>query len=165
MGQLSRPEEQPAIMHWRKNTCRKGPGAILTFGIKGGWSAPSASSRARDFLVPGQRRRFQVPRRASATVTHGQLTEAEQRLAGVKPDRSGSPWAWRIPRIFSGTSTRPFRPPSFDGEDMTEYARMRVPVGLTAFGEVSCQGPPRLFLLRCRTRRCAGAPPHPRPRR
>ncbi len=66
----------------------KGPGAILTFGIKGGLE------RAKKFIESltifsflanvGDSKSLVVH---PATVTHGQLTEAEQLLAGVKPEQ------------------------------------------------------------------------------
>ncbi len=66
----------------------KGPGAILTFGIKGGFE------RAKTFIEALKLHSFLANVGDSkslvvhpATVTHGQLTEAEQRLAGVKPEQ------------------------------------------------------------------------------
>lgn len=66
----------------------KGPGAILAFGVKGGLE------RAKKFIESltifsflanvGDSKSLVVH---PATVTHGQLTEAEQRLAGVKPEQ------------------------------------------------------------------------------
>lgn len=66
----------------------KGPGAILAFGIKGGLE------RAKKFIESltifsflanvGDSKSLVVH---PATVTHGQLTEAEQLLAGVKPEQ------------------------------------------------------------------------------
>ncbi|MEI8011358.1 MAG: O-acetylhomoserine aminocarboxypropyltransferase/cysteine synthase family protein [Candidatus Omnitrophota bacterium] len=66
----------------------KGPGAILAFGVKGGLA------RAKKFIESltifsflanvGDSKSLVVH---PATVTHGQLTEAEQRLAGVKPEQ------------------------------------------------------------------------------
>lgn len=66
----------------------KGPGAILAFGIQGG--LPQArkfieSLKVFSFLANvGDSKSLVVH---PATVTHGQLTEAEQRLAGVKPEQ------------------------------------------------------------------------------
>ncbi|XHR30457.1 MAG: O-acetylhomoserine aminocarboxypropyltransferase/cysteine synthase family protein [Chthoniobacteraceae bacterium] len=66
----------------------KGPGAILSFGIKGGLE------RAKKFIEHLKLFSFLANVGDSkslvvhpATVTHGQLTEAEQRLAGVKPEQ------------------------------------------------------------------------------
>lgn len=66
----------------------RGPGAILTFGIKGGFE------RAKTFIEALKLHSFLANVGDSkslvvhpATVTHGQLTEAEQRLAGVKPEQ------------------------------------------------------------------------------
>ncbi len=66
----------------------KGAGAILTFGIRGGLA------RARTFIEALKIHSFLANVGDSkslvvhpATVTHGQLTEAEQRLAGVKPEQ------------------------------------------------------------------------------
>ncbi|MEI6034581.1 MAG: O-acetylhomoserine aminocarboxypropyltransferase/cysteine synthase family protein [Verrucomicrobiae bacterium] len=66
----------------------KGPGAILAFGIRGGFE------RAKKFIEHlkvfsflanvGDSKSLVVH---PATVTHGQLTEAEQLLAGVKPEQ------------------------------------------------------------------------------
>jgi O-acetylhomoserine (thiol)-lyase len=66
----------------------KGPGAILAFGVKGGLE------RAKKFIENlnifsflanvGDSKSLVVH---PATVTHGQLTEAEQRLAGVRPEQ------------------------------------------------------------------------------
>ena len=66
----------------------KGPGAILTFGIKGGLPQVQKfieSLKVFSFLANvGDSKSLVVH---PATVTHGQLTEAEQRLAGVKPEQ------------------------------------------------------------------------------
>ncbi len=66
----------------------KGPGAILTFGIKGGLERAKKfieSMKIFSFLANvGDSKSLVVH---PATVTHGQLTEAEQRLAGVKPEQ------------------------------------------------------------------------------
>ena len=66
----------------------KGPGAILAFGIRGGFE------RARKFIESMKVFSFLANVGDSkslvvhpATVTHGQLTEAEQLLAGVKPEQ------------------------------------------------------------------------------
>ena len=66
----------------------KGPGAILAFGVHGGFE------RAKKFIERMQVFSFLANVGDSkslvvhpATVTHGQLTEAEQRLAGVKPEQ------------------------------------------------------------------------------
>jgi O-acetylhomoserine (thiol)-lyase len=71
-----------------KNYLPKGPGAILTFGIHGGFA------RARRFIETLKLFSFLANVGDSkslvvhpATVTHGQLTEEEQRLAGVKPEQ------------------------------------------------------------------------------
>ena len=66
----------------------KGPGAILAFGIRGGFE------RAKKFIEHlkvfsflanvGDSKSLVVH---PATVTHGQLTETEQLLAGVKPEQ------------------------------------------------------------------------------
>jgi O-acetylhomoserine (thiol)-lyase len=66
----------------------KGPGAILAFGIKGGLPQVRTFIESLDlfsFLANvGDSKSLVVH---PATVTHGQLTEAEQRLAGVKPEQ------------------------------------------------------------------------------
>jgi len=66
----------------------KGVGAIFTFGIKGGLSAAKKfieSLQIFSFLANvGDSKSLVVH---PATVTHGQLTEEEQRLAGVKPEQ------------------------------------------------------------------------------
>ena len=66
----------------------KGPGAILTFGIKGGFEQAKRFIEALEifsFLANvGDSKSLVVH---PATVTHGQLTEAEQLLAGVKPEQ------------------------------------------------------------------------------
>lgn len=66
----------------------KGPGAILTFGIKGGYEQAKTFIEALkifSFLANvGDSKSLVVH---PATVTHGQLTEDEQRLAGVKPEQ------------------------------------------------------------------------------
>lgn len=66
----------------------KGPGAILSFGIKGGLISAQRfieSLKLFSFLANvGDSKSLVVH---PATVTHGQLTEAEQRLAGVKPEQ------------------------------------------------------------------------------
>ena len=66
----------------------KGPGAILTFGIKGGLPQVQKfieSLKVFSFLANvGDSKSLVVH---PATVTHGQLTEAEQRLACVKPEQ------------------------------------------------------------------------------
>jgi O-acetylhomoserine (thiol)-lyase len=66
----------------------KGPGAIFTFGIKGGLAQAKKfieSLKIFSFLANvGDSKSLVVH---PATVTHGQLTEDEQRLAGVKPEQ------------------------------------------------------------------------------
>ncbi|MBF0594119.1 MAG: O-acetylhomoserine aminocarboxypropyltransferase/cysteine synthase [Candidatus Omnitrophica bacterium] len=66
----------------------KGPGSILTFGVKGGLERAKKfieSVKIFSFLANvGDSKSLIVH---PATVTHGQLTEAEQRLAGVKPEQ------------------------------------------------------------------------------
>ena len=66
----------------------KGPGAILAFGVKGGFARAKKfieSMKVFSFLANvGDSKSLVVH---PATVTHGQLTEAEQRLAGVKPEQ------------------------------------------------------------------------------
>ncbi len=66
----------------------KGPGAILAFGVKGGFERAKKfieSMKVFSFLANvGDSKSLVVH---PATVTHGQLTEAEQRLAGVKPEQ------------------------------------------------------------------------------
>ncbi len=66
----------------------KGPGAILAFGVKGGFERAKKFIEAMkvfSFLANvGDSKSLVVH---PATVTHGQLTEAEQRLAGVKPEQ------------------------------------------------------------------------------
>jgi len=66
----------------------KGPGAIFTFGIKGGLERAKRfieSLKIFSFLANvGDSKSLVVH---PATVTHGQLTEAEKRLAGVKPEQ------------------------------------------------------------------------------
>jgi O-acetylhomoserine (thiol)-lyase len=66
----------------------KGPGAILAFGIRGGFERAKRfieSMKVFSFLANvGDSKSLVVH---PATVTHGQLTEAEQLLAGVKPEQ------------------------------------------------------------------------------
>jgi O-acetylhomoserine (thiol)-lyase len=66
----------------------KGAGSILTFGVKGGFEAAKRLIEAVklfSFLANvGDSKSLIVH---PATVTHGQLSEAEQRLAGVKPEQ------------------------------------------------------------------------------
>ena len=66
----------------------KGAGAILAFGVKGGFPRAKKFIEAMkvfSFLANvGDSKSLVVH---PATVTHGQLTEAEQRLAGVKPEQ------------------------------------------------------------------------------
>jgi len=66
----------------------KGPGAILSFGVKGGFEQAKKfieSLKLFSFLANvGDSKSLVVH---PATVTHGQLTEAEQILAGVKPEQ------------------------------------------------------------------------------
>lgn len=66
----------------------KGAGAILTFGVKGGLAQARKlieATRIFSFLANvGDSKSLIVH---PATVTHGQLSEAEQRLAGVKPEQ------------------------------------------------------------------------------
>jgi len=66
----------------------KGPGAIFTFGIKGGLERAKRfieSLKIFSFLANvGDSKSLVVH---PATVTHGQLTEEEQRMAGVKPEQ------------------------------------------------------------------------------
>lgn len=66
----------------------KGPGSILTFGVKGGLEQAKRFIEALtlfSFLANvGDSKSLVVH---PATVTHGQLTEEEQRLAGVRPEQ------------------------------------------------------------------------------
>jgi O-acetylhomoserine (thiol)-lyase len=66
----------------------KGPGSILTFGIKGGFEQVKRfieSLELFSFLANvGDSKSLVVH---PATVTHGQLSEEEQRAAGVKPEQ------------------------------------------------------------------------------
>jgi len=66
----------------------KGPGAILSFGLKGGFNQAKQfieNLKLFSFLANvGDSKSLVVH---PATVTHGQLTEDEQRLAGVKPEQ------------------------------------------------------------------------------
>ena len=66
----------------------KGPGAILAFGVKGGLSQAVKfieHLKLFSFLANvGDSKSLVVH---PATVTHGQLSEQEQRLAGVKPEQ------------------------------------------------------------------------------
>ncbi len=66
----------------------KGPGAILAFGIRGGFERAKKfieSMEVFSFLANvGDSKSLVVH---PATVTHGQLTEAEQLLAGVRPEQ------------------------------------------------------------------------------
>ncbi|NTV97787.1 MAG: O-acetylhomoserine aminocarboxypropyltransferase/cysteine synthase [Chlorobiaceae bacterium] len=66
----------------------KGPGAILAFGIRGGFERAKRfieSMKVFSFLANvGDSKSLVVH---PATVTHGQLTEAEQLLAGVRPEQ------------------------------------------------------------------------------
>jgi O-acetylhomoserine (thiol)-lyase len=66
----------------------KGAGAILAFGVKGGFERAKKFIEAMkvfSFLANvGDSKSLVVH---PATVTHGQLTEAEQLLAGVKPEQ------------------------------------------------------------------------------
>jgi O-acetylhomoserine (thiol)-lyase len=66
----------------------RGPGAILAFGIRGGFERAKRfieSMKVFSFLANvGDSKSLVVH---PATVTHGQLTEAEQLLAGVKPEQ------------------------------------------------------------------------------
>lgn len=66
----------------------RGAGAVLTFGVRGGKArAVRLIERLRVFSFlanVGDSKSLVVH---PATVTHGQLTEAEQRLAGVRPEQ------------------------------------------------------------------------------
>ena len=66
----------------------KGPGAILTFGIRGGLEQAKRfieGMKIFSFLANvGDSKSLVVH---PATVTHGQLTEAEQLLAGCRPEQ------------------------------------------------------------------------------
>jgi len=66
----------------------KGPGAILAFGLKGGFERAKKfieSMKIFSFLANvGDSKSLVVH---PATVTHGQLTPAQQLLAGVKPEQ------------------------------------------------------------------------------
>ena len=66
----------------------RGAGSILTFGVKGGFEQAKRfieATKLFSFLANvGDSKSLIVH---PATVTHGQLTEAEQRLAGVKPEQ------------------------------------------------------------------------------
>ena len=77
---------EPLLQENHRNC--KGPGAILAFGVKGGFERAKKFIEAMkvfSFLANvGDSKSLVVH---PATVTHGQLTEAEQRLAGVKPEQ------------------------------------------------------------------------------
>jgi O-acetylhomoserine (thiol)-lyase len=91
----------------------KGPGAILTFGIRGGLPRAKAFIEAlkiHSFLANvGDSKSLVVH---PATVTHGQLTEAEQRLAGVRPEQirlsvgteDVADLIWDLAQAFEATS-------------------------------------------------------------
>ncbi|WP_076791852.1 O-acetylhomoserine aminocarboxypropyltransferase/cysteine synthase family protein [Chlorobium sp. KB01] len=91
----------------------KGPGAILAFGVRGGFERAKKFIEAMkvfSFLANvGDSKSLVVH---PATVTHGQLTEAEQRLAGVKPEQIrfsvGTEYAedllWDIAQAFEASA-------------------------------------------------------------
>jgi O-acetylhomoserine (thiol)-lyase len=91
----------------------KGPGAILAFGVKGGFERAKKfieSMKVFSFLANvGDSKSLVVH---PATVTHGQLTEAEQLLAGVKPEQIrfsvGTEYAedllWDIAQAFEASA-------------------------------------------------------------
>ncbi len=86
---ISYPGLQSSPYHeLAKKYLPKGPGAILAFGVKGGFARAKKFIEAMkifSFLANvGDAKSLVVH---PATVTHGQLTEAEQRLAGVKPEQ------------------------------------------------------------------------------
>jgi len=86
---ISYPGLQSSPYHeLAKKYLPKGPGAILAFGVKGGFVRAKKFIEAMkvfSFLANvGDSKSLVVH---PATVTHGQLTEAEQRLAGVKPEQ------------------------------------------------------------------------------
>ncbi|MBB5046946.1 O-acetylhomoserine/O-acetylserine sulfhydrylase-like pyridoxal-dependent enzyme [Rhodopseudomonas rhenobacensis] len=74
--------------HLARKYLPKGAGSILTFGIKGGRERAVRfieATKIFSFLANvGDSKSLIVH---PGTVTHGQLTEAEQRLAGVKPEQ------------------------------------------------------------------------------
>lgn len=75
-------------MSWRGKYLPKGPGSIFTFGIKGGLPAAKKfidSLELFSLLANVADAKSLVIHPASTT--HSQLTEAEQRLAGVTPDQ------------------------------------------------------------------------------
>jgi O-acetylhomoserine (thiol)-lyase len=82
-GLKSSPYHQLALKY-----LPKGPGAIMSFGLKGGFKEAKQfieSLKLFSFLANvGDSKSLVVH---PATVTHGQLTEDEQRLAGVKPEQ------------------------------------------------------------------------------
>jgi O-acetylhomoserine (thiol)-lyase len=91
----------------------KGAGAIISFGIRGGVKNAQTfieSLKIFSFLANvGDSRSLVVH---PATVTHGQLTEEEQRLAGVRPEQIrlsvgteyGDDLLWDLDRAFTRTS-------------------------------------------------------------
>ncbi|NTU57305.1 MAG: O-acetylhomoserine aminocarboxypropyltransferase/cysteine synthase [Chlorobiaceae bacterium] len=93
----------------------KGPGAILAFGVRGGFERAKKfieSMKVFSFLANvGDSKSLVVH---PATVTHGQLTEAEQRLAGVKPEQirfsvgteNIEDLLWDIEQAFERSSTQ-----------------------------------------------------------
>jgi len=85
--------DYPGLPQSRYHTLSKkyfprGPGAILAFGIKGGFPAAKKFIEALQifsFLANVADAKSLVVH--PATVTHGQLNEEEQRRAGVKPEQ------------------------------------------------------------------------------
>ncbi len=86
LGQLPHAARQPFLRPGAALPAqgrRRGPD-LRGQGRAGGW--PALYRKPAALLAPGQRRRRQVAGDPPASTTHQQLTEAEQRAAGVLPE-------------------------------------------------------------------------------
>ena len=75
------------ITSWRGNTCRRAPGAVFTFGVKGGYEAGIRlveSVRLFSHLANIGDTRSLILHPASTT--HRQLSDAQREAAGAGPD-------------------------------------------------------------------------------
>ena len=87
MGQLSRPLDRAPTTRGRKSTCPTGTGALVTFGIKGGYDAGKKLINTLELFSLlaniGDAKSLVIH---PASTTHQQLSAEEQAATGVTPE-------------------------------------------------------------------------------
>ncbi len=87
LGVLCRTGDAVRTGRWRGNTCRRAPGSVFTFGVKGGYEAgirlvESVGLFSHLANIGDTRSLILHP----ASTTHRQLTEEQRVAAGAGPD-------------------------------------------------------------------------------